>query len=88
MAHHKSAVKRIQRNARRATINRARTSRLRTFVRKVEEAVAAGNRAAAVAALREAEPELARGGMHGIISANAAARKVSRLVARVKSMPA
>ncbi len=88
MAHHKSAVKRIQRNAHRASINTARTSRLRTFVRKVEEAIAGGNRTAAAEALRAAQPELAKGGARGIVSVAAASRKVSRLAARVKAMPA
>jgi small subunit ribosomal protein S20 len=86
MAHHKSAIKRIRRNARHATINTARVSRLRTYVRKVEEAIAGGNRDAAMAALKEAQPQLQRNAGRKLISANAASRKISRLNARIKAM--
>ncbi|MBM3506583.1 MAG: 30S ribosomal protein S20 [Alphaproteobacteria bacterium] len=86
MAHHKSAIVRIRRNARRATINQARVSRLRTYVRKVEEVIAGGDKAAAMAALKEAQPQLQRSAGRNLISANAASRKISRLSARIKAM--
>ena len=86
MAHHKSAKKRIRRNARRYVINHNRISRIRTFVKKVELAVAAGDKDAAVAALKAAEPELARGVTRGVLHRNTAARKISRLVASVRAM--
>ena len=86
MAHHKSAKKRIRRNARRYVINHNRISRIRTFVKKVELAVAAGDKDAAIAALKGAEPELARGVTRGVLHRNTAARKISRLVASVRAM--
>jgi small subunit ribosomal protein S20 len=86
MATHKSAIKRIRQTKRRTEVNRARLSRLRTFVRKVEEAIAKGNKDEAKAALKAAEPELMRGATHGLIHRNTVARKVSRLSARIKAM--
>ncbi len=86
MAHHKSAIKRIRRNTRHGVINTARVSRLRTYVRKVEEAIAGGNREVAMAALKEAQPQLQRNAGRNLIHANAAARKISRLNARIKAM--
>jgi len=86
MATHKSAIKRIRQTKRRTEINRSRLSRLRTFVRKVEEAIASGNKQEAKAALRAAEPELMRGAARGLIHRNAVARRVSRLSARIKAM--
>ena len=86
MAHHKSAKKRIRQTERRTEVNRARVSRVRTFVKKVELALASGNPVDAAAALRDAEPELARAAQAGVLPRNTAARKVSRLVARVKSL--
>ncbi len=86
MAHHQSAKKRIRRNAKRAEINRTRVSRVRTFVKKVEQAIASGDKDAAQAALKSAEPELRRGAAKGILHRNTASRKVSRLSARVKSL--
>jgi len=86
MATHKSAMKRIRQTKRRTEVNRARLSRLRTFVRKVEEAIAKGNKDEAKAALRAAEPELMRGAARGLIHRNTVARKVSRLSARIKAM--
>ena len=86
MAHHKSAQTRIRRNERRYAINHARKSRIRTFVKKVETALAKGDKTAAQAALREAEPELARGVTKGVFHRNAAARKVSRLTRRVQAL--
>ncbi len=86
MATHKSAIKRIRQTKRRTEVNRSRLSRLRTFVRKVEEAIASGNKQEAKAALSAAEPELMRGAARGLIHRNAVARKVSRLSARIKAM--
>ncbi|BAE49439.1 30S ribosomal protein S20 [Paramagnetospirillum magneticum] len=86
MAHHKSAKKRIRQTERRTEVNRARVSRIRTYVKKVELAIAGGDSAAAQAALQEAQPELMKGAQAGILHKNTASRKVSRLVARVKEM--
>ncbi len=86
MAHHKSAKKRIRRNARRAEINGSRISRVRTFVKKVELAITGGDKAAAQAALRAAQPELHRGVNKGVLHQNTAARKLSRLSARIKAL--
>jgi small subunit ribosomal protein S20 len=85
MAHHKSALTRIRRNARRALINRDRRGRVRTFIRRVEEAIASGDKKQAVAALREAQPELMRS-VGPIMHGNTASRKISRLSARIKAM--
>jgi small subunit ribosomal protein S20 len=86
MAHHKSAKKRIRQTERRTEVNRARVSRIRTFVKKVELAIAAGDAEAAKTALREAEPQMMKGVQGGILHKNTASRKVSRLSARVKDM--
>ena len=86
MAHHKSAKKRIRRNARRTEINHARISRVRTFVKKVEEAIASGNRENAQTAFRAAQPEMHRGVTKGVLHKNTTARKLSRLSARIKAM--
>ncbi len=86
MAYHKSAKKRIRQTERRTTVNRARISRVRTFVKKVELAIAGGDKAAAQEALRAAQPELMRGVTKGVIHRNTAARKMSRLSARVNAM--
>ncbi len=86
MAHHKSAKKRIRRNDRRAAINRARISRIRTHVKNVELAVASGDKEAARAALQAAQPELHRGVTKGVLHKNTVARKLSRLSARVKAL--
>lgn len=86
MAHHKSAKKRIRQTVRRTEVNRARTSRIRTFVKQAEVALASGDKAAASEALRQAEPELMRGVQAGIVHKNTAARKVSRLAARLKAL--
>jgi small subunit ribosomal protein S20 len=88
MANTASAKKMTRKIAKRTAINRSRRSRLRTFVRKVEEALAAGNQAAAAEALRSAEPEIMRTAQKGIVHKNAASRKVSRLTARVKALSA
>ena len=84
MANHKSAKKRIIRNAKRAEINKGRISRIRTFVKKVESAIDLGDKATAQAALKEAQPEIMRGVTKGVLHKNTASRKMSRLSARVK----
>jgi small subunit ribosomal protein S20 len=86
MAHHQSAKKRIRQTARRTEVNRARVSRIRTFVKKVETALAAGDKEAASVAFKMAEPELMRGVTRGVLHKNTASRKVSRLSARIKSL--
>jgi small subunit ribosomal protein S20 len=86
MAQHKSAKKRIRQTERRTAVNRARTSRVRTFIKKVETAIAAGDKAAAENALKEAQPEIHRGVRAGVLHRNTAARKLSRLSARIKSL--
>ena len=88
MANTKSAKKAARQTARRTTVNKARRSHLRSSVRKVEEAIAAGNEEAALAALKEAEPVIARTAQKGIIHRKSASRKVSRLVKRVGAMGA
>jgi small subunit ribosomal protein S20 len=86
MANTSSAKKAVRKIARRTSVNRARRSRIRTFVRKVEEALAAGDAALAAAALKNAAPEMMRAAQHGVIHKNTASRKVSRLTARVKAL--
>ena len=86
MAHHKSAKKRIRRNARKAAVNKARVSRVRTFVKKVELAIESGDKAQAQSAFGAAQPELHRGAQRGILHRNTAARKLSRLNTRIKAM--
>lgn len=88
MAHHKSAKKRIRQTARRTAVNGARRSRLRTFVKKVELAIQAGDQEQAREALRVAQPEVQRGVSKGVLHKNTAARKLSRLSARIKAMGA
>ena len=85
MANHTSSKKRIRRNDRRAAINGARMSRIRTFIKKVETALASGDGAAAREALRVAQPEIQRGVTRGVLHRNTASRKISRLAARVKA---
>ncbi|MBW7837128.1 MAG: 30S ribosomal protein S20 [Sphingomonadales bacterium] len=86
MANNPQAKKRIRQTARRSAVNTARVSRIRTFVRKVEEAIASGNKAAAEAALAVVQPELMRGAVKGVMHKSTASRKVSRLTRRVKAM--
>ena len=88
MANTKSAKKMVRKIATRTEVNKSRKSRVRTFVRKVEEAVASGDKAAAIKALKAAEPEIMRGVTKGVLHKNTASRKVSRLAARVKGMGA
>ncbi|HET8534478.1 MAG TPA: 30S ribosomal protein S20 [Sphingomicrobium sp.] len=86
MANTPQAKKRIRRNANRATINHARISRIRTFVKQVESALAAGKKKEAAEALKMAQPELARGVARGVIHKNTASRKLSRLSKRVAAL--
>ncbi|HLW28911.1 MAG TPA: 30S ribosomal protein S20 [Kiloniellales bacterium] len=86
MANHKSAEKRIRRNAERAAINGARRGRIRTFVKKVELAIASGDQDAAKSALQAAQPEIHRGVTKGVLHRNTAARKLSRLSGRIRAM--
>ena len=86
MANTASARKRIRQTAKRTARNQARKSRMRTFVRKVEEAIASGDQTQANAALRDAQPELQRAAGKGVIHKNTIARKLSRLSARIKSL--
>jgi small subunit ribosomal protein S20 len=86
MANTKSAKKATRQIARRTEVNKSRRSRLRTAVRKVEEAIAAGDRTKALTAMTDAEPEIVRAAQKGIIHRNAAYRKVSRLAHRVAKL--
>ena len=86
MANTPSARKRIRQIAKRTEVNMARKSRIRTFIRKVEEAIRGGDAAAAREALRAAQPEIMRGASKGVMHANTASRKVSRLAQRIKGM--
>jgi small subunit ribosomal protein S20 len=86
MANTKSAKKAARQTIRRTDVNKTRRTRLRSSVRKVEEAIASGNKAAAVAALKEAEPIIARTGQTGVVHRKTASRKVSRLAKRVGAM--
>jgi small subunit ribosomal protein S20 len=86
MANTPQAKKRIRRNANRAEINGARVSRIRTFVKAVESALDKGDKAAAAAALKQAQPEMARGVARGVIHKNTASRKFSRLTKRVSAL--
>jgi small subunit ribosomal protein S20 len=86
MANTPSSKKRARQAVRRTAVNTARRSRIRTFLRKVEEAIASGDKAAATAALKAAQPELMRGVTKGVLHKNTAARKMSRLAARVKAL--
>lgn len=88
MANTRSAKKATRKIAARTAVNKARRSRMRTFLRKVEEAIAAGDHTVAMAALRAAEPEITRAAQKGIVHANLASRKVSRLNHRVKALQA
>ncbi|KAA5607239.1 30S ribosomal protein S20 [Roseospira marina] len=88
MANHQSAKKRIRRNERRYAMNHARIGRIRTYIKKVEVALATGNAEEARTAFRVAQPEIQRGVTKGVLHRNTAARKISRLAARVKSLDA
>jgi len=86
MAQHQSAKKRIRQTLRRTDVNKNRVSRVRTYVKKVEMAIAEGNKAAAQAAFKEAMPEMQSGAQKGVSSPNTVARKLSRLSARIKAL--
>lgn len=86
MANHASSKKRIRTTIRRAEVNGARRNRMRTFIKKIELAITAGDEKQAVVALREAQPEIHRSVAKGILHKNTAARKISRLSARVKAL--
>ena len=88
MAHHASAKKRIRQTLKRTEVNNTRRGRIRTFIRKVEEAIEGGDQAQAQAAFREMQPELMRGAQKGILHRNTASRKLSRLSVRIKAMAA
>ncbi|TIU51636.1 MAG: 30S ribosomal protein S20 [Mesorhizobium sp.] len=88
MANTSSAKKATRKIARRAAINKNRRSRVRTYIRQVEEALASGDKAAAQAAFKAAEPELMRAATKGVIHKNTASRKVSRLAQRLKVLTA
>jgi small subunit ribosomal protein S20 len=87
MANTASARKRIRQTVTRTARNQARKSRMRTFVKKVETAIASGDKSAAAVALRDAQPEMQRASGKGVIHANTVARKLSRLSARIKALP-
>jgi small subunit ribosomal protein S20 len=86
MANTASARKRIRQTERRTARNQARKSRMRTFVKKVETAIASGDKAKAAEALRAAQPEMQRAAGKGVIHSNTVARKISRLSARIKAL--
>jgi small subunit ribosomal protein S20 len=86
MANTPQARKRIRRNERRAEVNTNRVSRIRTFLKKVETAIAGGDKTAAAEALKAAQPELARGVSRGVLHKNTASRKMSRLSKRVSAL--
>lgn len=88
MANTPSAKKRARQAERRTVVNKARRSRVRTFLRKVEEAIASGDKTAALEALRAAQPEIVRGAVKGILHRKTASRKVSRLHLRINAMTA
>ena len=88
MAQHKSAKKRIRRNARAADVNHSRLSRIRTHVKELETAIASGDKAAAQAAFKKVMPELMRGATKGVTHKKTVSRKLSRMSARIKKIAA
>lgn len=86
MANTPQAKKRARQIERRTEVNKARRSRIRTYLRKVEEAIEGGDQTVAAAALKEVQPEMMRGVTKGVLHKNTASRKISRLSARVKSL--
>ena len=86
MANHKSSKKRIRRNENRAVINGARKSRIRTFIKKIELALTAGDAKEAETAYKNAQPEIARGVSKGVMNKKTASRKLSRLSSRIKAL--
>jgi len=88
MANSPQAKKRVRQIARRTAVNQSRRSRIRTYLRRVEEAIASGDQSAAQDALKAAQPEIMRGAGKGIMHKNTASRKISRLNGRIKAMSA
>lgn len=88
MANSPQAKKRARQTERRTAVNKARRSRIRTYLRKVEEAIASGDQSVASDALKSAQPEVMRGVTKGVLHKNTASRKISRLSARVKALAA
>jgi small subunit ribosomal protein S20 len=88
MANTKSAKKAARKIARRTIVNKSRRSRLRNYMRKVEEAIASGDRNRALTVMKEAEPQIMRAAQKGVLHKNSASRKVSRLVARIAKLGA
>jgi small subunit ribosomal protein S20 len=86
MAHHKSAKKAIRQTERRSAVNKSRTSRVRSFIKKVETAIESGDKAVAQSALQLAQPELHRATTKGVMHKNTVARKLSRLAARINAL--
>jgi small subunit ribosomal protein S20 len=86
MANTPQAKKRIRRNANRQTINHSRVSRIRTFIKSVEAAIESGKKTEALEALKQVQPEIARGVSRGVIHKNTAARKFSRLSKRIAAL--
>jgi len=86
MPHHKSAEKRLRQTEKRTAVNRARLSRVRTFVKQVETAIETGDKGAAQSAFNEAQPELHRATTKGVMHRNTVARKLSRLAARINAL--
>ncbi len=86
MANSPSAKKRVRQSERRTEINRDRRSRIRTSIKKVEETISSGDKSAAQAALKAAQPEIMRGAAKGIVHKNTASRKISRLSVRIKAL--
>jgi small subunit ribosomal protein S20 len=86
MPHHESAEKRLRQTEKRTAVNRARMSRVRTFVKKVETAISSGDKAAAETAFQVAQPELHRATTKGVMHRNTVARKLSRLAARINAL--
>jgi small subunit ribosomal protein S20 len=86
MPYHKSAEKRLRQTEKRTIVNRARLSRVRTFVKKVETAIETGDKAGAQSAFQEAQPELHRATTKGVMHRNTVARKLSRLASRINAL--
>ena len=86
MPHHKSAEKRLRQTEKRTVINRARLSRVRTLVKKVETAIDSGDKEAAQSAFQVAQPELHRATTKGVLHKNTVARKLSRLASRINAL--
>ena len=86
MPHHRSAEKRLRQTEKRTAVNRSRLSRVRTFVKKVETAIATGDKEAAQSAFQVAQPEMHRATTKGVLHKNTVARKLSRLAARINAL--